>query len=241
MYSCFKLVLVVSMCLGVFGANGHRFGFMFFPVTPQYQMRNGEPFTDEPEIHKNVFGQRKNDPISSSCVYVSFCISSIGWLLVISSSVFVVWVEEIRLILPSFVLPKPPKMTKMALDWIKQPLGIFKLISLALSVVALGLYFEYPLSRNEDIYRMTIITIPSNCMVLAYFIISYTFDQGKPGKNFLTEIIFDLVHAVLNVIIGGFAVDSCDSCDGLKSFGAITIILAALLLVDAFFLFRKRE
>uniref|UniRef100_T1IX84 Uncharacterized protein n=1 Tax=Strigamia maritima TaxID=126957 RepID=T1IX84_STRMM len=93
------------------------------------------------------------------------------------------------------------------------------------------------------------IIIPTTAFILFYFIISYVFDENKPGKLFVMEMCFDVLQAVFNIATGSLMVSGYNNyslkpfllnADGIVAAGAMVLILGGIILVDAALLFKNR-
>jgi len=138
-------------------------------------------------------------------------------------------------------------MVEVSIIWVKQPTGFLKVIALAAAIVCLGLQLDYGISAGQSLSaaRIVIITPTATAFVLTYIIFSFIVDGKTPGSS-LSELVFDILLAALCITTGGLVIDSYKDYfsgktrDSALALGSIMIGLTVVLIVDAFFTFKKR-
>uniref|UniRef100_T1IX83 MARVEL domain-containing protein n=1 Tax=Strigamia maritima TaxID=126957 RepID=T1IX83_STRMM len=141
-------------------------------------------------------------------------------------------------------------MVDVNLEWLRSANGILKILAFIVSVISLGLTYGYGIvTTSQTTINFCQIIIPTTAFILFYFIISYAFDENKPGKLFVMEMCFDVFQAVFNIATGSLMVSGYNNyslkpfllnADGIVAAGSMVLILGGIILVDAALLFKNR-
>uniref|UniRef100_T1IX79 MARVEL domain-containing protein n=1 Tax=Strigamia maritima TaxID=126957 RepID=T1IX79_STRMM len=138
----------------------------------------------------------------------------------------------------------------VAFRWIITPNGILRIIAFLTIIIIMVLIHVYPYGKmlldepTIGIYYAHVISA-GNFFVLLFFIVGYITGEVKMAQNFITEIIFDISHAILTIIAGALLLHGYDVItsgkmsykheneDTVLAIGLLFLILTILLLVDA--------
>uniref|UniRef100_T1IX85 Uncharacterized protein n=1 Tax=Strigamia maritima TaxID=126957 RepID=T1IX85_STRMM len=82
-------------------------------------------------------------------------------------------------------------MVNTNLEWLQSAHGIVKTLEFVVSVISLALTYGYGIvTTSQTEINFCLIIMPTNVFILFYLIISYVFDENKPGKLFVMQKLF---------------------------------------------------